>query len=109
MTKEEINEAISKGLYNRLGDECLKLDQQNKELTEEVSKLENTLRVQGNVILKLTDAEREITQLKTKLEEANKEVERFKEFCEYVKEHHDGVGIALGYNSDKMLDELLKH
>ena len=40
MTKEEINEAISKGLYNRLGDECLKLDQQNKELQKEIEELE---------------------------------------------------------------------
>ena len=83
-------------------------DQQTKEQTEEVSKLENTIRVQGNVILKLTDAERIIEKqrklfdilkgqnegledalslltdsnnyVKTKLEEANREVERLSDY-----------------------------
>ena len=109
MTKEETEycKQLEKRSYWTADEELLvKFYQQTKELTEEVSKLENTLRVQGNVILKLTDAERIIEKqrkeidilkgqnegledalslltdsnnyVKTKLEEANKEVERLK-------------------------------
>ena len=63
MTKEEIKKQkwdvlnfLEENATLTVGECLVKFaDQQTKELTEEVSKLENTIRVQGNVILKLTD------------------------------------------------------
>lgn len=76
---------------NGVDEITLLIDQQNKELQKEVKELKEKNSHQMKII---SGQAENITQLKTKLEEANKEVERLKEyvgFYDYCKEEEPFV------------------